>query len=71
MKVPRQWSGRDLVKALAVYGYEVTRQTGSHIRLTTHFQGEHHQSAGSQSTSARHRAFDRSGGLPEFRAHDR
>jgi hypothetical protein len=25
-----------------VYGYEVTRQTGSHMRLTTRQQGEHH-----------------------------
>ena len=42
MKVPRQWSGGDLTKALGVLGYEVTRQTGSHIRLTTQMRGEHH-----------------------------
>jgi predicted RNA binding protein YcfA (HicA-like mRNA interferase family) len=24
------------------YGYAVTRQTGSHMRLTTALQGEHH-----------------------------
>ncbi len=35
MRVPRQWSGADLKMALAVLGYEETRQTGSHIRLTT------------------------------------
>ena len=42
MRLPRQWPGGDLVKSLALYGYEVTRQTGSHIRLTTHLRGEHH-----------------------------
>ena len=42
MRLPRQWSGGDLVSSLALYGYEVTRQTGSHIRLTTHLRGEHH-----------------------------
>jgi predicted RNA binding protein YcfA (HicA-like mRNA interferase family) len=35
MRLPRQWSGADLSKALAVLGYEQTRQTGSHIRMTT------------------------------------
>jgi predicted RNA binding protein YcfA (HicA-like mRNA interferase family) len=42
MRVPRQWSGADLKKALAVLGYEETRQTGSHIRMTTRMRGEHH-----------------------------
>ena len=42
MRLPRQWSGADLSKALAVLGYEKTRQTGSHIRLTTQLRGEHH-----------------------------
>ncbi len=42
MKLPRDVSGNDLVKALAKLGYEVTRQTGSHMRLTTKVQGEHH-----------------------------
>src|ERR1019366_43453 len=42
MRVPRQWSGADLKKALAVLGYEETRQTGSHLRLTTRVRGEHH-----------------------------
>jgi predicted RNA binding protein YcfA (HicA-like mRNA interferase family) len=31
-----------LVKALARLEYEVSRQTGSHIRLTTQGDGEHH-----------------------------
>ena len=42
MKLPRDLSGRDLAKALRPLGYEVTRQTGSHMRLTTHQNGEHH-----------------------------
>ena len=42
MKLPRDLSGEDLVKALAIFGYTVDRQTGSHIRLTTQLQGEHH-----------------------------
>ena len=34
MRLPRDISGEDLIKALSKYGYEVTRQTGSHVRLT-------------------------------------
>ena len=42
MKLPRDIGGADLAAALARYGYEVTRQTGSHLRLTTQRGGEHH-----------------------------
>jgi predicted RNA binding protein YcfA (HicA-like mRNA interferase family) len=42
LKFPRDLSGRELVKALARLGYEVSHQTGSHIRLTTLRNGEHH-----------------------------
>ncbi len=42
MRLPRDLSGRELAKALEVLGYHVTRQTGSHIRLTTTEGGEHH-----------------------------
>ena len=35
MKLPLNLSGSDLVKRLKALGYEVTRQTGSHMRLTT------------------------------------
>jgi predicted RNA binding protein YcfA (HicA-like mRNA interferase family) len=35
-------SGDDLARALAALGYSVTRQTGSHMRLTTQERGEHH-----------------------------
>ena len=42
MKLPREISGEELAKLLKKYGYEVTRQTGSHIRLTTTEKGKHH-----------------------------
>jgi predicted RNA binding protein YcfA (HicA-like mRNA interferase family) len=42
MKLPRDISGQTLAKALLKLGYEPTRQTGSHIRLTTQLNGEHH-----------------------------
>lgn len=43
MKTPRNLNGQDLVKALRILGYEVTRQKGSHIRVTTQQNGEHHE----------------------------
>jgi len=33
-KTPRDVSGKDLVKVLSKYGYEVMRQSGSHIRMS-------------------------------------
>jgi len=42
MRLPRDVSGRELARALARFGYSVTRQTGSHIRLTTTVGGQHH-----------------------------
>lgn len=42
MRLPRNITGNDLARLLAAYGYEVTRQTGSHMRLTTRKEGEHH-----------------------------
>jgi predicted RNA binding protein YcfA (HicA-like mRNA interferase family) len=42
MRLPRDLSGHDLAKALAKLGYQTTRQTSSHIRLTTQRHGEHH-----------------------------
>jgi predicted RNA binding protein YcfA (HicA-like mRNA interferase family) len=41
-KLPRDISGKQLAKALSKFGYQVTRQTGSHLRLTTMIDGEHH-----------------------------
>ncbi|HEY2016162.1 MAG TPA: type II toxin-antitoxin system HicA family toxin [Bryobacteraceae bacterium] len=42
MRLPRDLSGRDLAKALLVLGYETSRETGSHIRLSTMLGGRHH-----------------------------
>ncbi|MHB9051822.1 MAG: type II toxin-antitoxin system HicA family toxin [Thiomonas delicata] len=42
MRLPRDLSGSDLVKRLDRLGYHVTRQTGSHMRLTSTARGEHH-----------------------------
>ena len=42
MRLPRDLSGRDLARALRRYGYAVTRETGSHMRLTSQQGGEHH-----------------------------
>lgn len=39
MKIPRNVYGADLVKALRVLGYEVQRQRGSHITMTTTLNG--------------------------------
>ncbi|CAN5203222.1 hypothetical protein BH09BAC1_BH09BAC1_01760 [soil metagenome] len=41
MKLPRNLSGLDLIKALKKYEYEIVRQKGSHIRLRTTLNGEH------------------------------
>jgi predicted RNA binding protein YcfA (HicA-like mRNA interferase family) len=43
MKLPRDLDGPRLVKALGVLGYAETRQTGSHIRITTKRDGENHE----------------------------
>lgn len=42
MRLPRDLSGADFVKALGRVGYRVTRQSGSHIRLTTDVPSQHH-----------------------------
>ena len=42
MRLPRSVSGPELAKALRGFGYEITRQTGSHMRLTTTINGQHH-----------------------------
>ncbi len=42
MKIPRDISGEKLARLLAKFGYQITRQTGSYLRLTTMFKGEHH-----------------------------
>jgi len=42
MRLPRDLGGDELAVLLRQYSYQVTRQTGSHIRLTTYQGGEHH-----------------------------
>ena len=42
MKLPRDLSGSELAKALSRIGYRVTRQSGSHIRLTIDVPSQHH-----------------------------
>jgi hypothetical protein len=34
MRLPRDLSGEELIRKLRRLGYEQTRQTGSHVRLT-------------------------------------
>jgi predicted RNA binding protein YcfA (HicA-like mRNA interferase family) len=41
-RVPRDVSGQTLIKLLGRYGYKVTRQVGSHIRLTAYVQDQEH-----------------------------
>ncbi len=42
MKLPRDLSGADLIKALGRAGYRVTRHTGSHATLTADAPSQHH-----------------------------
>jgi predicted RNA binding protein YcfA (HicA-like mRNA interferase family) len=42
MKPPRDLTGQELAKALESLGYAIVRQTGSHMRLTTQENSEHH-----------------------------
>lgn len=42
MRIPRDIDAKDLIKLLARFGYVPIRQTGTHFRLTTTQNGEHH-----------------------------
>lgn len=42
MRIPRELSGQELARLLRKYGYDVTRQSSSHMRLTSNLRGEHH-----------------------------
>ncbi|MFY9904525.1 MAG: type II toxin-antitoxin system HicA family toxin [Terriglobales bacterium] len=42
MRLPRDLSGHDLIRLLQRYGYERTRQVGSHIRLESTLRGHPH-----------------------------
>lgn len=43
MPLFRNISEIELARALQILGYTVTRQTGSHIRITTELNGKHHE----------------------------
>ena len=43
MKLPRNVSGATLQASLRRLGYETVRQPGSHVRITTQLNGEHHE----------------------------
>ncbi|MFH1542712.1 MAG: type II toxin-antitoxin system HicA family toxin [bacterium] len=42
-KLPRDISGRELARLLKKYGYQVSREVGSHIRLESSFRGQDHR----------------------------
>ena len=43
MKLPRNVSGTSLQASLRRLGYGAVRQQGSHLRITTQVNGEHHE----------------------------
>ena len=43
MRLPRDVSGAALQASLRRLGYEALRQRGSHVRVTTHVNGGHHE----------------------------
>ena len=43
MRMPRDVNGPRLVAALRRLGYEAVRSRGSHVRVTTQRNGEHHE----------------------------
>lgn len=42
MKLPRNLTGAQLIRALAKLGYAATRQSGSHVRLSCEVPLQHH-----------------------------
>jgi predicted RNA binding protein YcfA (HicA-like mRNA interferase family) len=42
MRLPRDVAGDELASLLSKHGYYVTRQTGSHLRLTSSLKGAQH-----------------------------
>ncbi|MFZ3140551.1 type II toxin-antitoxin system HicA family toxin [Polaromonas sp.] len=42
MRLPRDLTGAQLIRALGKLGYQPTRQTGSHVRLTCESPAQHH-----------------------------
>jgi predicted RNA binding protein YcfA (HicA-like mRNA interferase family) len=55
MKLPRDMGGEELAALLGKYGYKITRQSGSHIRLTSTSKGfGHHITIPTQTSQSRH-----------------
>lgn len=42
MRLPRDLTGAELIKRLAKLGYQPTRQSGSHVRLSSNSPQQHH-----------------------------
>ncbi|MHB0990874.1 MAG: type II toxin-antitoxin system HicA family toxin [Burkholderiales bacterium] len=42
MRLPRDLTGAELIRHLVNLGYQKTRQTGSHVRLTCDVPYQHH-----------------------------
>ncbi|MGH9431972.1 MAG: type II toxin-antitoxin system HicA family toxin [Terriglobia bacterium] len=42
MRLPRDLDGAKFAFQLRRYGYEITRQTGSHLRVTSRIKGKEH-----------------------------
>ena len=42
MRLPRDLTGAQLIRALAKFGYCATRQSGSHVRITCSLPAQHH-----------------------------
>jgi len=42
VRLPRDLSGAELIKRLGRLGYAITRQSGSHVRLTCADPSQHH-----------------------------
>jgi predicted RNA binding protein YcfA (HicA-like mRNA interferase family) len=42
MRLPRDIDATGLIKLLQKFGYQISRQKGSHIRLSTSINGTHH-----------------------------
>jgi len=42
MRLPRDLTGAELIRRLGLLGYKATRQSGSHVRLTTETPSPHH-----------------------------
>lgn len=39
--IPKDLAGKELIKLLRQFGYEVVRQNGSHVRIQTNEKGRH------------------------------